>query len=154
MASDFGMIYITYVYKAMINWSRHGLWGWIMGLLRSCSPSLRGPLLWWGGLKVKGRRSEATYSISVWWFLLGVVMGVAAGFIYEFICFLYYTWGGPHNTFKCTHTWKKHLLKKTKNISNYVSCFNVSVSYFCHGKGMKERKSERAGGKKRLAVVS
>lgn len=32
VASAFGMIYITYAYKAVIDRARHGLLGWIMGL--------------------------------------------------------------------------------------------------------------------------
>lgn len=91
VSSAFGIIYIIYAYMARIDWARLGLMDWIMGLSRSCPLSLRGPLLWWGGLKVKVRVSEATHSNSKW-FLWGVVMGVAAPCIYELN--LYCTWGG------------------------------------------------------------
>ncbi len=141
-ASAFGIIYIIFAYKVRIHWARQGLLGWIMGLSRSCSPSLRGPLLWWG-LKVKGRGSEATHP-NVKWFLSGVVMGVAALRIYESMFInLLRVGANRYSTCVANLTYKRSTWDEENIYNDHASCFLVSYFWVMGRARRKGRAKEK-----------
>lgn len=83
VTSAFGIIWIIYPYKATIDYTRPVFWIIHAAIFHS----LWGLLLWWEGLKVKGR-GLCRYTLEQ--HFLCIVVGVAALWIYSiyiYICF-------------------------------------------------------------------